>query len=575
MTDASRPGPGEAARVTNRWDRSWVDRLVDRLGRFPLLVVIYLVVKYHAGMDSVVRVHDTLDGSQAVLQRMSLGDLFAAPGATLDFVLGGLPRSSVGSEFGLGNLIAVALPLFWSLVVADVIYRAIAYYGMRRLLRDTGLGSERLVLLVVPSLFAIFPFWHPGFASIAGIPLLLSALLRLHRDGDRREMAIVAVFPLLAQPSATLPYALLLAGYAIIGRLVRRVPTQVVRAAGWFIGVLVVSEWRQLYGLISGPTSHRIEMTGTPASLSTEVFRLGRTLLQTIEKHSFDSPVTIVPAAVLLVVAVVGVSLLWRRGVGGVFRTLWVTLVGMVGILFVSGAWRFFDRAVRSIVGDYPQVQLDRGVWALPGLTYLAIAAAAVALLRLIPWWPAVVVLAVVFTVQGVANWQKADFDPGTWEQLTLDEFYAPDVFAEVRSIVERDGGERVAAIGFHPAVSVYNGLDAADGYATSYPVDYKHRWRALIAPALDEDPGWRVYFDQWGSRAYVFQPELGIHPTCCEGAEIPPLQLLIERSALDDLGITHLLSVAEITNAGDLGLELRAAVTAPGARYEIYVYRV
>ena len=544
--------------------------LIDRFGRYPVLVVIYLIVKYHSGMNSVIRVHDTLDGSQAVLQRMSLGDLFSGPDATLDFILGGLPRSSVGSEIGVSNLIAVVLPLFWSLVVAEIIYRSIAYYGMRRLLRDTGLGAERLVLLVVPSLFAIFPFWHPGFASIAGIPLLLSALLRLHRDPNRRELAIVAAFPLLAQPSATIPYAILLGGYVVVGRAIRRVPNQVVAAVGWFAGVLAVSEWRQLYTLIFGPTSHRIEMTGTPATLSSEVFRLGRTLLQTVEKHSFDSPVTIVPVAVLLVAVVVAASLVWNRRVDGPTRTLWVTLVAMVGVLLASGAWRFFDRAARSVAGDYPTFQVDRGVWLLPALTYLAIAAAAVALFRLVPRRVAAVLLVAVFAVQGAVNWQKADFDPSTWEQLTLNDFYAPDVFSEVRAITGE--GAVVASVGLHPAVSIYNGLDAADGYGASYPVDYKHRWRVLISPVLDVDPGLRTYFDQWGSRAYLFQPGLEIYPACCD-EEAKPIDLLLDANAFDDLGITHVLSVAEVTNAGEIGLALLGVATGPGSRYRIWVY--
>jgi hypothetical protein len=545
---------------------SWI----DGFGRYPVLVAIYLVVKYHSGMDSVIRVHDTLDGSQAVLQRMSLGDLFSGPDATLDFMLGGLPRSSIGSEIGVSNLIAVVLPLFWSLVVAEIIYRSIAYYGMRRLLCDTGLGSERLVLLVVPSLFAIFPFWHPGFASIAGIPLLLSALLRLHRGSNHRELAIVAVFPLLAQPSSTIPYTILLGGYVVVGSLLRKVPRQVFAAVGWFAGVLAVSEWRQLYALVSGPTSHRIEMTGTPATLSSEVFRLGRTLLQTVEKHSFDSPVTIVPVAVLLVAVVVAGSLVWSRRVDGPSHILWVTLVAMVGVLLASGAWRFFDRAARSVAGDYPTFQVDRGVWLLPALTYLAIAAAAVALFRLVPRRVAVVLLVAVFTVQGTANWQKADFDPDTWEQLTLDEFYAPDVFSEVRSLIGE--GAVVVSVGLHPAVSIYNGLEAADGYGASYPVDYKHRWRALIAPALEVDERWRSYFDQWGSRAYLFQPGLEIYPACCD-EEAEPIDLLADAAAFGELGITHLLSIVEITNSDEVGLTLLGAVDQSAAGYVVWVY--
>jgi len=181
------------------------------------------------------------------------------------------------------------------------------------------------------------------------------------------------------------------------------------------------------------------------------------------------------------------------------------------------------------------------------------------------------VVLATVFVVQGMANWQKADFDPDTWEQLTLNEFYAPDLFSDVGSIIGEDAV--VASVGLHPAASIYNGLDAADGYGATYPVDYKHRWRALIAPTLEVDQNWRSYFDQWGSRAYLFQPGLEIRPGCCD-EEVEPIDLLVNTGAFDDLGITHLISVAEITNADEMGLAFLGVATESGARYQIWVYR-
>jgi len=541
--------------------------------RLPVVPVIYLFVKYFRGMDSVIRVHDTLDGSQAVLQRMSVGDLFAAPGATLDFMLGGLPRSSVGSELAVGNLISVLFPLLWALLIAEVIVRAIAFYGMRRLLADLDLAASRLVTFAVPSLFAVFPFWHPGFASIAGVPLLLSALIRLHRGGSRRELLIVVLFPLLAQPSATVPYAVLLAGYAVIGVAVRRVPPRVLGAAAGFASVLLVSEWRQLYAVVAGPTSHRIEMTSTPAALSTTIFRLGRTLLQTVEKHSFDAPVTIVPLAVAVIVGAV-IWMVMRGRISGPARVLAFTLVGMVAVMAASSGWRLVDGFIRSTLGDYPRFQVDRGVWLLPPLTYLALGAAAVVVLRALSsddrrQRVGVVVLAAVFAVQGYANWQQADFDADTWEQLTLNEFYAPSTFDQVRSVVEADGEARVASVGFHPAVAVYNGLDTADGYAASYPLEYKERWRRLIAPSLAQDESWRVYFDEWGSRAYLFQPELPISSDCCEPGR-PPIVVSLDPGALGELGITHVLSIAEIDNAAVLGLD-RAAVVDDG----LWVYRV
>ncbi len=545
---------------------------IDWLGQLPVLPLVYVAVKYWRGMDSHIRVHDVLDQFQTMFYRMSPGDLFASPTATLDWTLGGLPRNALGSEFAIGTVVSALLPMLWGLLVGELVYRLVAYYGMRRLLRTTGLASERVVYLAVPSLFAIIPFWHSGFAAVAGVPLLLSALINIHRRGSWRDYTIVGVFPTLCWAIVSVPYGLMLGLYALVGWATRRAPVAMVKAAALYTASLLVVEWRLVYGLLAGPESHRVEMSGLPPGLSTRVFSLGRRILEVLEKQADASSVTTVPVAVLLVVLAVSLVLISRRRPGGPARVLYVTLAAMVAVLIVATAWGYVETHVLRRVLDYPHFQMDRALFALPGLIYLAVGAAALVLLRRISRPLALMLIGAVFLIQGAASWSQADFSQPRFAEQTINEFFAPDLFSDVRSLVDERGGGRVVSVGFHPAVTIYNGMDAADGYWINYPLEYKHRWRSLIAPALEQDRGLRVYFDLWGSRAYLFQPELGM-PSCCQIERANPFDLLIDVDALEDLGIRFVLSTGEITNADDLGFHLLADMSRPESTYRVLVY--
>ena len=548
--------------------------LVDRLGRYPVLALVYVAVKYHSGMDSVVRVHDHLDHLQAVYSRMSLADLFGSPSSTLDFTLGGLPRAFVGSEFSVGTIIAVASPLLVGLVLAEVLYRSIAYYGMRRLLRVTGLASDRLVFLLVPSLFAILPFYHPAFASVAGVPLLLSALVRLHRVPGRWDYVVVGLFPVLGMAQATIPYAVLLAAYAIVGRISKLIPKSVGYGAALYFGVLVMIEWRLVLSLFTGPASNRLDFSvGGSVALSTEIFSLGRSLLEILEKHSVHADAALVPLAFLVVLAALAVALTLKAPFDPATRVLVGSAVGLVAVLMAAAAWPWVDaQLVRPIVGDYPMVQLDRFVWLVPGIAYLAVAAALVSLIGRMPRTIATAMVTLVFLAQGVALWGLADFSRPPLAQLTINEFYAPNVFSRVVGIVDEDGGGTVVSVGFDPAVALYNGLDTADGAWSSYPLTYKERWGELIRPALDADVTIRDYFEGYGNRAYVFQPVFGTS-FCCEIPVIDEYALLVDARQLDNLGIDYVLSNGRVTNSGELGLELIATIVEPDSDYRISIY--
>ena len=70
----------------------------------------------------------------------------------------------------------------------------------------------------------------------------------------------------------------------------------------------------------------------------------------------------------------------------------------------------------------------------------------------------------------------------------------------EIDDAIGRDKSTyRVAHLGISPAPALMHGFYTVDGYSNNYPLEYKHRFREVIAPEIEKNEEVRVYFDTWG----------------------------------------------------------------------------
>jgi hypothetical protein len=265
--------------------------------------------------------------------------------------------------------------------------------------------------------------------------------------------------------------------------------------------------------------------------------------------------------------------------VGRRARLAWAFGFGSIVAMYaIARLWPVFEAdVVASVISGWGRFQLERVLWAEPAVIYilfgLALVAISDALGQIRGRRLAAVVAVVVAVVQG---WTLVDRHPfrAAPDSLTVRQFLAPVTYHELASTVEADGGGQVASVGVHPAAAIYNGLNTADGYWNVYDLDYKHRFRRLIAPALERDPSLRSYFDNWGSRVYIFQPEFG-RISCCSPPSHDAYELIVDPDAFLDLGITHLISAGPITNASALSLDEVRVVDVPDELGPLYLYRV
>ena len=119
------------------------------------------------------------------------------------------------------------------------------------------------------------------------------------------------------------------------------------------------------------------------------------------------------------------------------------------------------------------------------------------------------------------------------------------------------------------------HGFYTVDGYSNNYPLEYKHRFREVIAPEIEKNEEVRVYFDTWGNRCYLFNSITGNYMRLQKGNSLIYEGLEFDMDALRSLGCEYLFSGAEIGDADRMGLELVGYFETEGSYWGIWVYEL
>lgn len=159
-------------------------------------------------------------------------------------------------------------------------------------------------------------------------------------------------------------------------------------------------------------------------------------------------------------------------------------------------------------------------------------------------------------------------------KDLNYREFYSTELFDYIKEEIDYDG-EWSAAYGFHPAILQFNGIATVDGYLGMYSQEYKEKFRKVIAPALETAEGNRIYFDDWGARAYLFSGSDESTYIPYRDLNLQDLELKIDPDAYGEIGGQYIFSRIEISNKEELGLTLKGTYSHETSPYTIYLYEL
>lgn len=157
-------------------------------------------------------------------------------------------------------------------------------------------------------------------------------------------------------------------------------------------------------------------------------------------------------------------------------------------------------------------------------------------------------------------------------DAMNYEEFYSEQLFETIKQDIGYDG-EWSAAYGIHPAVLEYNGIATLDGYLGFYTQQYKEDFRKIIAPALERVEASRIYYDDWGARAYLYSGTDASVVSATKTFTVTDQSIYIDAQAFEDLGGTYIFSRIELDNAEEAGLTFVKAYEAEDSPYKIYLY--
>ncbi len=561
-----------------------------------LAVILILVPGWILGENAVIAYHDQLDGEMIayLLQARHLGH-----GSVLPEFLGGAPKTAlIPPAPGCVLLFAGehALLAFFVMQFAGCIA---GYVGMYLLGREV--TGRELPSVLAAGLYAALPFLPVYGLSQYGLPLLLWYVLQLRKG--RRQVSAYVYAALFALNSS-----LVLAGFAVLavfaagisGEALRREKRRNLAAqAGMWLVMCVVylltnlSLLGQILGLGESVVSHKAEY-----ALASEDFLRGwaEGFLYG-GQHSQDYHLYLLAAA--------AVTLVWtllrnrkESRKSGLPRAILYALGCNAVLAGIAAGWNSAAGvALREHLGALGAFQLDRVLWLSPCLWYLVLACVAALIME--SWEEksrtarlqagiCCVLAAAAVALTGLQIVKSNDFKSNVQKLRNADypamsyaDYYALGVMEQVEEFLcQRTGLEqpdyRAVSLGIDPAAALYHGFYCLDGYSNNYSLEYKHRFREVIAPALEVSDYLRAYYDEWGNRCYLFGSECpGYYTIQKNGFYFTHLELDVE--ALRGMGCNYLFSAAYIANGEELGLKLlrEEPFQTEESYYHIYLYEV
>ena len=107
------------------------------------------------------------------------------------------------------------------------------------------------------------------------------------------------------------------------------------------------------------------------------------------------------------------------------------------------------------------------------------------------------------------------------------------------------------------------------------YNLDYKHEFREIIEEDIKDNYQIEAYYDNWGSRVYLFHSEWGTYYLFSKKANAQVENLQFDFDKIRELECEYIFSAVEITDAEDYGLTLEGSFESESSWWRIWVYKL
>jgi len=561
-----------------------------------LAVLLYLLPYFIQGQDAPMLVHDNLDQAPVQYSMIyKMANPFWNSADNMIPIMNGAPITADGPNFRLNLLPYYFLPPFAAYVLLQVLTRIIAFIGMWLLLRTLYKSKKGLAVVStgVAILFAMLPHYPPTIFTVPGLPLLTWVFVcMLQRKTHWGHWLILLALPFFTSFLLAPVFLLVILGIVWFWDAVfhKRVNWVCLGGLVWVGSLYILASYPIILSAFGDAVvSHRsvrapLATTDLIGSVKEGIKNFLEGQYHVATRHRPLIPLFVITCLVALVDLCQRlfkavreksgsmISLLFRNDVG--VLTL-VALAGVISFWYGFYKWLPFCEFRVNHMPTLNMLNTARFHWLHPLLWYVALAGVLFFWRERFPKARYVGMLCVgVMVMQGVVIVKNADYLKPESPKLSWREFFAEKQFEEIKLYIGRPQNEyRVASLGIHPSIALFNGFYCLDGYSANYKLSYHSAFRKVIAPELSKDEMLEQYFDTWGNRCYFFSSELGKDFVWTKATPRVISGLAYDWNQFADLGGRYILSAVEIKKPEDSGLEFIKVFAHPDSAWEIRLY--
>lgn len=577
--------------------QKWFLWLTEYWFLFPIVGYLLLTagVFFYYGENSYIGVHDNMDLFLAQFQMLKNTDSFFAHGVNVPF-LGGISRDNLPSELSLYSVLYMIFPTYTAYILGLLGKVLIAMASFRLLageLYPEKIKEWRPLVYMIGFIYGILHFFPAFGFAFTSMPLVVYLLVRIYRKPSILLYLILFLYPVVSYFSYM---GIFILGYLVIGiawlSIKDKKPAWSLILALFVLSAgYVVCEYR-LFGqmLLSNEVTIRSSMVNPSLSfpeIMREIFMVWKDDI--FHAEGLQSRL-VLPLCMLYLVIRDGYLILNRRGREILHDPFHFVMLFLVFNSIIYGLYdcRPVREFVEMILPPLKGWQFNRTIFFNPFLWYAALFLILTKLYDkgIAARWTAngilcAAALIVILTpsryndlYHTCYNQAYAYYHNDEVDDLNYGQFYAVRLFEQIKENIDYQG-EWAVAYGMHPAVLQYNGIATLDGYLGFYSERYKQDFRRVIAPALERVEETRIYYDDWGARAYLYSgTDLSI-VQATRTIYATDRNLYVDTDAFKTLNGTYIFSRWELENADELGLQLVNVYEAENIYYTIYLYKV
>ena len=454
-------------------------------------------------------VHDNLDSTVVYMMNLAAsGKAFSGPNENLDFIFNGIPRYALQTEFFAYLWFFKFFPPQLAYFLHYCFMHVVAFIGMFLLLKVGSLQLNAKIAAWISLCFALLPFWPSGSISVAGMPLLIWALINIYEAQKIKTSWIIVLgynfFSSFFLASVWFYFVIgLVVIYSLIKGTNKKGAIRLFLAVFVLILIGVATEYRLFYNQLFLKTpSHRVMWALESGGLnffgwvgvSIRHFFMGQ-----YHFHSLNILITITSLICFVILLIK--KLVNRRLVLVLILLIFSSLGG------VMHHYSFF----KEITFNTPFQGLNFRFFALsPFLWYLFFFLNAEIFISNFSKWKSIFYLVIFLQTFAVffgyyridyygsqysSNLLYSNFvDRYSNHYATINDYYKVQTFEKVKEVIFPS--KRIACIGFPPEIARFNGYKTVGAYQYFIPKQKLQSFNQITKTLFSE-------YD-WKSRAYL-----------------------------------------------------------------------